>query len=159
MSLDGFAILKYVAAHAEQFADARDSVDEAALNILAGQFQAGTFDLGQLKRLCKALGGETLSLVFEHVPDEVPQSLIGRIDPHHPKADAGDAAWARSHVVALGSGKAKPEPKPKAAAKKAGAAKSKKKSKPEDDFVIENFWASSVMAKPARLSKPRGKPK
>jgi hypothetical protein len=156
MSLDGFAILKYVAAHAEQFADARDSVDEAALNILAGQFQAGTFDLIRLKRVCKALGGETLALVLEHVPDEVPQTLIERIDPHHPQTEAGDAAWARVHVVALASGEAKPEAKPKAATNKAGTSKAKKK--PKDELVIENFWASSVMAKPARL-KARTKSK
>jgi len=45
MRLDGYAILKSVAGHAELFSNARDAVDKAALSILETQFQAKTFDL------------------------------------------------------------------------------------------------------------------
>ena len=40
MRLDGFAILKSVAGHAELFSNARDAVDKAALNILATELKA-----------------------------------------------------------------------------------------------------------------------
>jgi len=160
MRLDGFAILKYVASHAELFANAQDAVDEAALSILAEQFQAETFGLDRLKRVCKALGSDALILVLEHVADAVPEALIARIDPHHPKAEAGDAAWARSHVMALAKGELKPLPKPQTTKGKAGSGKGKRKPKSEDDFVLEkDFWATSVLAKPAGLSKARGKGK
>ena len=66
MSLDGFAILKSVGGNAELFSEARDVVDKAALNILAAEFKAKTFDLDHLKRAYKILGADTLSLVLEH---------------------------------------------------------------------------------------------
>jgi hypothetical protein len=156
MRLDGYAILKSVAGHAELFSDARDAVDKAALNIVAAQFKAKTFDLDRLKRACEALGTKMLALVLEHLPDKIPEALVDRIDPHHPRAADGSGPWAREHVMSLASGKAKPEPKP-LTRKKAGSAKGKKKPKPEDDFVVEGFWATSVMAKPKRRSKSRGK--
>jgi len=159
MRLDGYAILKSVAGHAELFSDARDAVDRAALNILQAQFRAKTFDLDGLKRACNALGDETIALVLEHLPDKVPETLIERIDPHHPRDAANRGHFARAHVVALATGEAKPELKPQAQAKtKSGSAKGKK-LKAEDNFVGENFWAESVMAKPTRLSKRRGKSK
>lgn len=117
MSLDGFAVLKSVAGHAELFSDARDAVDKAALNILAAQFKAKTFDLDRLKRACRILGADTLSLALDHFPDTLPKALIRRIDPHRPH-DAGGGAWMRSHIVALASGAAKPEAKRKKPAKK-----------------------------------------
>src|SRR5262245_38526245 len=110
MRLNGFAILKSVADHAELFSDARDVVDKAALNILAAELKAKTFDLDRLKRTCGALGADTLALVLQHFPDTVPKTLIGRIDPHHPKVASDNANWMRSHIVALASGVAKPEP-------------------------------------------------
>jgi hypothetical protein len=156
MRLDGYAILKSVAGHAELFSNARDAVDKAALNILETQFQAKTFDLDRLKRACEALGEETIALVLEHLPDKVPETLIERIDPHHPR-DAGNRGhFARARVVALATGETKPDPRPQAQAKaKTGSAKGRK-PKLEDSFVVENFWAQSVMAKRKR---PRGKSK
>jgi hypothetical protein len=158
MRLDGFAILKAVAGHAELFSDARDIVDKAALNILAAQLKAKTFDLDRLKGAQKAVGPDTLALVLEHLPDSIPKALVARIDPHHPKAGDGSAPWMRSHVVALAKGETRPTPKPQASTKtKADAGRGKKRPKPEDDFVVQDFWATSVMAKPSR--KTRGKTK
>ena len=155
MRLDGFAILKSVAGHAELFPDARDAVDKAALNILAAQFKAKTFDLDRLKRAYKVLGADTLSLALDHFPDTLPKAIIRRIDPHHPHA-AGGAAAIRSRVVALASGAAKPEAKPeKPAKRKEGSTKVKYKPKRKGDTIAESFWATSVMAKPQRSSKPR----
>jgi hypothetical protein len=152
MSLDGFAILKSVAGHADLFFEARDIADKAALNIVAAEFKAKTFDLNRLRRACKVLGTDNLVLLLEHLPDSIPKALVRRIDPHHPKASSGSAAWMRSHVAVLAEGAAMPEPKPQAKAKTASP-KIKKKPKPEEDFPGDNFWAESVMAKPARLSR------
>jgi hypothetical protein len=157
MRLDGFAILKSVAGHADLFSDARDIADKAALNIVAIQLKAKTFDLDRLKQAHKALGADTLALILEHLPDSVPSTLVARIDPHHPKSADGSAPWKRSHVVALASGSAKPEPKSLASVKTKAGSRSKNKQQPQDNFVVEGFWAASVMAKPAR--KTRGKAK
>jgi hypothetical protein len=153
MSLDGFAILKSVAGHAELFSEARDAADKAALNIIAAQFKAKTFDLNRLKRAGKALGADNLALVLEHLPDSIPKALLRRIDPYHPKASSGSAAWMRSHVAALAGGTALPEPKPQAPAKTKTDSKIKKKPTQEDDIIGDNFWATSVMARPARSSR------
>jgi hypothetical protein len=155
MSLDGFAILKSVAGHAELFSDARDAVDKAALNILAAQFKAKTFDLDRLKRAYKVLGADTLSLALDHFPDTLPRALIRRIDPNHPHAAEG-AALMCSRIVSLASGAVKPEAKAeKPAKKRAGSAKGKSRPKTEEDSITEGFWATSVMAKPQRSSKAR----
>jgi len=160
MTLDGFAILKSVGSHADLFSDARDAADKAALSIVATQLKAKTFDLDRLQHACKALGTDTLALVLEHLPDAIPKALVGRIDPHQSKTDSSSAAWIRSHVIALATGAMKPEPKPQAPTKtKRGSAKGEKKAKPQDDFVVENFWATSVMAKSPRRSKAPGKSK
>ncbi len=158
MRLDGFAILKSVAGHAELFSNARDAVDKAALNILAAELKVKTFDLDRLKRTCTVLGTDTLALVLEHFPDTVPKALVGRIDPHHPNAATENAAWTRSHVVALATGAVKPEPKPQLT-KTNAVSKAKKKPKPQDDVIAESFWATSVMAKRRRPPRATGKSK
>jgi len=107
MRLDGYAILKSVAGHAELFSNVRDAVDKAALSILETQFQAKTFDLDRLKRACRALGEETIALVLEHLPDNVPETLIERIDPPHPRNAGNRGHFARARVVALATGETK----------------------------------------------------
>jgi hypothetical protein len=153
--LDGFAILKAVVGHSELFSDVRTAADKAALAILAAQLKAETFDLDRLKRTRKALGADVLVLALEHLPDNVSKSLIARIDPHHRKHATGSAAWARSHIMALAGGVAAPEPK-RGATMKNGARPARKRPRPEQGFIGENFWATSVMAKPQR-SRPAKK--
>jgi hypothetical protein len=155
MRLDGFAILKSVADHVGLFSDARDVVDKSALNILAAQIKAKTFDLDRLKKTCSALGSDTLALVLQHFPDTVPKMLISRIDPHHAKAGTDNVNWMRSHIVALANGAAKPEPKPQVSTPKAPL-KGRKKPKTEAEIL---FSSESVMAAPPRLSKTARKSK
>jgi len=149
MRVDGYDILRSVAGHAELFSNARDAVDKAALDILAAELEAKTFDLDRLKRTCNVLGSDTLALVLQHFPDTVPKALIDRIDPHHPNAATENPAWTRSHVVALATGVARPEPKPQLTKTKT-ASKAKKKRKPQDDLTEKIFWATSVMAERRR---------
>jgi hypothetical protein len=155
--LDGLAILKAVVGHSELFSDVRTAVDKAALAILAAQLKAETFDLERLKRTRKTLGADVLALALEHLPDNIPKSLIARIDPHHRKHATGSAAWARSHVIALAGGAAAPEHK-RGEPVKNGASPARKKPRPEQDLNGEGFWATSVMAKPQR-SRPERKAK
>ena len=166
--LNGFAILRAVVGHPELFSDVRASVDKAALAILTAQLKARTFDLHRLKRTRKALGADTLALVLKHLSDTVPKSLIDRIDPHHPKKTTGRAGWARSHVMALASGAVTPEQGlPGPIKRKARSAKkrnkrrnrSRKKPRPQEDLIGQGFWATSVMAKPQRLSRSARKPR
>jgi hypothetical protein len=156
MRLNGFAILKSVADHEDLFSDAHDAVDKAALNIVATELKAKTFDLDRLQLISGALGSDALALVLEQVSDTVPKALIVRLDPHHPKIAIDNAKWMRPHIVALASGAVKPEPKPQVSEAKTSS-KSKKKQKSEEDIIAENFWPTSVMA--TRRPKATGKPK
>src|SRR5262245_61115869 len=124
--LDGFAILRAVARHAELFCDARSAVDKAALAILTAQFKAKRCDLGRLRRTRKALGAGELARILKHLPDAVPKSLIDRIDPHHPKKTNGSAARARSRVMTLASGAAAPEQASRGPVKKRAASAKRK---------------------------------
>jgi len=177
--LDGIAILRAVARHPGLFCDVGAAVDKAALAILTAQLKARTFDLARLKRTRKALSAELMAAILKALPATLLKALAARIDPHRPKHTTGRASRTRSHLMALASGAATPAPEegaarkptPRSATTTTKGAKESTTSRPgkrkarsaktptmKQHLVAKSFWATSVMAKPERLSSSARRP-
>lgn len=115
--LDGTAVFRSIGQHPDVFAGARKEIDAQAVKILTKVFKARTFDVIRAREFYRALGEESFDLFLDAKSDKELQTVLIRLDKHHPELKTESAAWRRKRIRALADG-AEPSPpvkKPRAA--------------------------------------------
>jgi hypothetical protein len=112
LDLDGFAVLRSIAAHPGAFPDIAAATAHAARSLVTKQLNSKSTGLRSLRDIREALGVEAFNLVMDGIPDTQIKSIVARLDKHHPELKAADARWRRLHVTALVDGSCEPATKP-----------------------------------------------
>jgi hypothetical protein len=126
LDIDGFAVMRSIAAHPSTFPDVAADAAKAARGMVTKQFKAKAFTLASLRNIRKALGAETFNLIMDGLPDAQIKTLVTKFDKHHLDLKTSNPQWRRRQLSALAEGSAEPAEKPKKepkakAAKKASA--------------------------------------
>lgn len=138
IALDGFEVFQLIGKHARIFAPIRADVDKQARSLIVKCLKAKVVGLAALRDIRKALGGDQFGLIIDGLQDKELQSLLTRLDKHHPQLKQSDADWRRDHLGALADGSAAPHAAPvktrKASTKKAKPGPARLKSEVVDVY-------------------------
>jgi hypothetical protein len=115
LDIDGFAVLRSIAAHPAAFADVVADAAKAARALVTKQIKSKGSTLKSLRDVRKALGGDAFDLVLDGVADPQVKTLVTRFDKHHADLKTSSPQWRRQHLGALVAGSVEPTAKPKAA--------------------------------------------
>ncbi|GJE58239.1 hypothetical protein [Methylobacterium trifolii] len=140
LDVDGYAVLKAVAAAPDAFPDIRADVAKAGRALVVKQLKAKALPLPALRRIRDILGAESFALIVDGLTDAEAKGLVTRLDKHHPDLKAASAAWHRRRIGALAD---REEPAGKAkAAKNAKAPAAEKAPKAERALGSRPFSAT-----------------
>jgi len=117
IDIDGFAVLRSIAAHHRIFADVTPEAAKAARTLVLKQLKAKTADLKCLREIRKAVGTDSFELIADGMTDTEVKSIISKLDKNHPELKQSDAQWRRHHMRALADGSIEPAEKAKPAPK------------------------------------------
>jgi hypothetical protein len=140
IDIDGFAVLRSIAAHPSAFREVASEVAKAARKLVIAQIKNKSTDLKMLRQISRALGADTFNLVAEGMSDAQIKTLITRIDKNHPQLKTSNPRWRRQHLSALVDGSIEPAAKTKAPQRSA------KKSRVKEAGVSEilNFRSAGL---------------
>ena len=130
LDIDGFAVLRSIAAHPSAFSDVAVEAAKAARALVTKQIKGKGSTLKSLRDVRKALGGDAFNLILDGVPDPQVKTLVTRFDKHHSDLKASNPQWRRRQLSALVDGSVEPAAKPKVVPK--GKAGKKAASKQPD---------------------------
>lgn len=141
LDVDGFSILKAIAATPDAFPDVQADAAKAGRTLVAKQLKAKGLGVQGLRRLRDLLGADTFALIIDGIAAAEAKSLIGRLDKHHPDAKSGPADAHRRRVVELAGG-AEPALRqaPVKASKKAPAEKKPKVTRALSSTAFAASW-------------------
>lgn len=139
LDVDGYAILKALAATPDAFPDIRAEVAKTGRALVVKQLKAKTLALPALRRIRDILGGETFALIVDGLTDAEAKGVVTRLDKHHPDLKTGSAEWHRRRLGGLASDD---EPAEKAKAAKAAAPAAEKKPKAGRALASRPFAAT-----------------
>src|SRR5262245_50135591 len=132
LDIDGFAVLRSIAAHPSSFSDVAADAAKAARALVTKQIKTKGSTLRSLRDVRRALGAEAFTLIVDGVPDPQVKTLVTRFDKHHPDLKTSNPQWRRRLLSALAEGSIEPTAKPKAAPKEPKGRASKKTAKQPD---------------------------
>lgn len=113
LDIDGFAVMRSIAAHPSIFPDVAADVAKTARALVTKRIKAKASTLTSLRDVRKALGADTFNLILDGLPDPQVKSLVTKFDKHHPDLKASNPQWRRRQLSALAEGSAEPAEKPK----------------------------------------------
>jgi hypothetical protein len=117
LDIDGFAVLRSIAAHPSAFASVATEAAKIARGLVVKQMKAKTSGLKSTRDVCTALGAEAFDIILDGLTDDQIKSLVARLDKHHPDLKAANPQWRLQRMRALADGSAEPVEKPKATPK------------------------------------------
>jgi hypothetical protein len=109
------------------FAASRETLRQAAIDILAGQIKHKDCGLSMLREIRDAVGQGPLLAVLDELKTPAVVAIVKKLDKGNATKAAAETGWARQHLAELIEGKAEPLAAP---AKKAPAPKKKSSPKP-----------------------------
>src|SRR5215475_8267923 len=112
LDIDGFAVLRSIAAHPSEFPEVAAEAAKVARALAIKQIKSKGSSLERLRGVRKALGGAAFSLILDGVPDSQVKTLVTRFDKHHPDLKSSKPEWRRRQLIALAEGAAEPAAKP-----------------------------------------------
>lgn len=123
LDVDGYAVLKALAASPDAFPDIRAEVARTGRTLVVKQLKAKSLPLAGLRRIRAILGAETFALIVDGLTDAEAKALVARLDRNHPDLKTAPAEWHRRRLSGLSAdeppaGKAKPAKAEKPAAEK-----------------------------------------
>jgi hypothetical protein len=116
LDVDGFAILRIIGGHRDNFTAITADVAKAARALLVKQMTHKGTGLKTVRDIRAAVGAEAFSLIIDGMTDAQIKLLASRLDRHAAAAKAVDGT-TRLHVLALAEGAAQPAQQPDGAAK------------------------------------------
>lgn len=122
LTLDGYAIFKGIGSSPTTFAKISSEVIKQGPALLLKEVKAKKTDVEKLRAIDHAIGHDVFALFIYEMKDADIQSVIKRLDKHHPDIASSDQEWRRQHLVALAAGEAVPAEK---------MTKSNKRTKPK----------------------------
>src|SRR5262245_40135853 len=140
LEINGFAVLRSIAAHTAIFSDISADVNKVARALILKKLKSQKEGVKTVRDVRRALSDEAFGLVVDGMTDAEVKTIVGKLDKHHPELKASNALWRRQQLCALADGSVEPTGKIKKAAK----TKSSKKAKapPEEPERL----SSSAMA-------------
>jgi hypothetical protein len=123
LDIDGFAVMRSIAAHPSTFPDVAADAAKAARAMVTKQIKAKASTLTSLRAIRKALGADTFNLILDGLPDPQVKTLVTKFDKHHPDLKTSNPQWRRRQLSALAEGSAEPAEKPTKAPKARAAKK------------------------------------
>lgn len=157
LDVDGYAVLKALAATPDAFPDIRADVAKTGRTLVVKQLKAKTLPLPGLRRIRDILGPETFALIVDGLTDTEAKALVARLDKNHPDLKTAAAEWHRRR---LGDLAADADPAEKAKPIKAEKQPADKKAKAGRALASRPFaatWDGKDHDAPA--PKGRGKKK
>jgi hypothetical protein len=118
IELDGFAVLRAIAAHESAFAAARPEIVKFAKSIVAQRLKDKETGLAQLREIFAALGAESFALIVDETPDAQLKSILARLDKNWAEIKTAEDEQLRGHLRDLAAGGVEPAQAAKRAAKK-----------------------------------------
>jgi len=144
LDIDGFAVLKVIAAHPSAFPDIAAEVGKTARALVIKQVKSKTSDLKKIRDVLGAIGASNFKLIIDGLPDAQIKTLVAKLDKNHPEIRTETALWRRQHLIALVDGSKEPAPKAKVekpaarrSAPKKPSAKTPSAKKPEPQAPVE----------------------
>jgi hypothetical protein len=130
LDIDGFAVMRSIAAHPSTFPDVAADAAKAARAMVTKQIKVKASTLTSLRAIRKALSADTFNLILDGLPDPQIKTLVTKFDKHHPDLKTSNPQWRRRQLSALAEGSAEPAEKPQKTPK-ARAAKNAAPKKPK----------------------------
>jgi hypothetical protein len=109
------------------FAASRETLRQAAIDILAGQIKHKDCSLGMLREIRDLVGQGPLLAALDELKTPAIVAIVKRLDKGNATKAAAETGWARQHLAKLIEGIAEPLAAP---AKKTPAGKKKSSPKP-----------------------------
>jgi hypothetical protein len=142
LEINGFAVLRSIAAHTAIFSEISADVNKAARALILKKLKSMKEGVKTVRDVRKALSDEAFGFVVDGMTDAEVRTIIGKLDKHHPELKTSNAAWRRQQLRALADGSAEPTVKIKKPAKP----KSNKRSKaaPEEPERLSSAAMAAV---------------
>ena len=121
------ALLAAFASRPALFTASRETLRQAAIDVLAGQIKHKDCGLSMLREIRDAVGQGPLLAVLDELKTPAVVAIVKKLDKGNATKASAEAGWARQHLAELIEGKAEPMAAP---AKKAPAEKRKASPKP-----------------------------
>ncbi len=127
IELDGFAVLRAIAAHESAFAAGRPEIVKFVKSIVAQRLKDKETGLAQLREIFAALGAEPFALIVDETPEAQLKSILARLDKNRAEIKTAQGEWLRGHLRALADGGAEPAQTRKPSGKKPAKAPAEQK--------------------------------
>src|SRR5262245_29514887 len=108
LDIDGFAVLRGIAAEPNTFAGVAADAAKAARDLVVKQITAKSAGLESLRNVRKVLGAEAFTLILDGMKDAQIKSVISKLDKNNPNLKGSSSDWQLNQLSELAKGSIEP---------------------------------------------------